>query len=125
MLKYIRAHPVARVTVAGGIGKITKLAQGRLDLHSKRGSVDLQALATVAAGLGAGDGVVQGIRGANTAAEAFAVAAGLGLGDAVAAQAVRVAAEVLDTLDSTMEVLIFDSNGALMGQAIHGRNLRR
>src|ERR1700720_860880 len=38
MLKYLRRHPVARVTIAGGVGKMTKLAQGLLDLHSKRGA---------------------------------------------------------------------------------------
>src|SRR5205807_396989 len=32
MLKYLRRHPVPRVTIAGGIGKMTKLAQGLLDL---------------------------------------------------------------------------------------------
>ena len=45
MLKYLRTHPVPRVTIAGGVGKMTKLAQGLLDLHSKRGSVDLVVLA--------------------------------------------------------------------------------
>ena len=45
MLKYLRAHPVPRVTIAGGVGKMTKLAQGLLDLHSRRGSVDLGVLA--------------------------------------------------------------------------------
>src|SRR6185437_7984115 len=49
MLKYLRSHPVPRVTIAGGVGKMTKLAQGLLDLHSKRGSVDLVALAKLAA----------------------------------------------------------------------------
>ncbi len=45
MLKYLSRHPVARVTIAGGVAKMTKLAQGMLDLHSKRGTVDLAALA--------------------------------------------------------------------------------
>ena len=45
MLKYLRRHPVPRVTIAGGFGKMTKLAQGLLDLHSKRGAVDNAALA--------------------------------------------------------------------------------
>ena len=44
MLKYVRAHPVPRVTIAGGVAKMSKLAQGLLDLHSKRGAVDLAAL---------------------------------------------------------------------------------
>src|SRR5260370_9297225 len=68
MLKYLRAHPVARVTVAGGVAKITKLAQGRLDLHSKRGAVALEALAGFAAGLGAATPMLQRIRAANTTA---------------------------------------------------------
>lgn len=42
MLKYLVKHPVPRVTIGGGIGKIAKLAQGEMDLHSKRGQVDLQ-----------------------------------------------------------------------------------
>ena len=37
MLKYLRRHPVPRVTIAGGVAKMTKLAQGLTDLHSKRG----------------------------------------------------------------------------------------
>ncbi len=46
MLKYIAAHPVPHVTVGGGIGKLTKLAQGAGDLHSGRSQVDFEALAT-------------------------------------------------------------------------------
>ena len=44
MLKYLRRHPVPRVTVAGGMAKMTKLGQGLLDLHSRRGEVDLNWL---------------------------------------------------------------------------------
>ena len=50
-LKYLRTHPVPRVTIAGGIAKITKLAQGMLDLHSARGRVELGALARRGAGV--------------------------------------------------------------------------
>ena len=45
MLKYLRRHPVPRVTIAGGFAKMTKLAQGLLDLHSRSGAVDLAWLA--------------------------------------------------------------------------------
>ncbi len=48
MLKYLAKHPVARVTIGGGIGKITKLAQGAVDLHSGRSQVDFAALALLA-----------------------------------------------------------------------------
>jgi len=45
MLKYIAAHPVGRVTLGGGLGKLTKFAQGAADLHSGRSQVDFAALA--------------------------------------------------------------------------------
>jgi cobalt-precorrin-5B (C1)-methyltransferase len=126
MLKYIRAHPVARVTVAGGIGKITKLAQGRLDLHSRRGSVDMNALAAVAARLGASETVVAAIVGANTAAGALALSDGLHLGNAVATAARDVAADALDRPDIEIEVLVFDADKRLVGEAAfapgHDRN---
>ena len=34
MLKYLKSHPTSRLTIGGGIGKLTKLAQGAMDLHS-------------------------------------------------------------------------------------------
>ncbi|MEJ2031293.1 MAG: cobalt-precorrin-5B (C(1))-methyltransferase [Maritimibacter sp.] len=45
MLKYLVKHPVKRVTIGGGIGKLTKLAQGEIDLHSGRSQVDFRRLA--------------------------------------------------------------------------------
>src|SRR5215467_8717682 len=72
MLKYLRTHPVPRVTIAGGVGKMTKLAQGLLDLHSKRGSVDLVWLAELAERAGGSCDLAAYILTANTAAEAFA-----------------------------------------------------
>src|SRR5207253_5935355 len=39
-LKYLRRHPMPRLTLAGGFAKIAKLAQGDLDLHSSRSRVD-------------------------------------------------------------------------------------
>ncbi|MEN8935613.1 MAG: cobalt-precorrin-5B (C(1))-methyltransferase [Planktotalea arctica] len=44
LLKYVARHPVPRITIGGGIGKMTKLAQGARDLHSGRSQVDLAAL---------------------------------------------------------------------------------
>ena len=45
LLKYLKRNPVARVTIAGGFAKMVKLAQGAIDLHSARGTVDFAALA--------------------------------------------------------------------------------
>jgi cobalt-precorrin-5B (C1)-methyltransferase len=111
MLKYLRRHPVERVSIAGGVAKMTKLAQGMLDLHSKRGAADMAALAALV-----GDAGLAGrVRGANTVAEAFALAPGLG--EAIAAGAWRVAAGVLDHPGIALEVVVFDREGRLMGRA--------
>jgi len=118
MLKYIRAHPVAKVTVAGGVAKMTKLAQGMLDVHSKRGAPDLEALADVAVRAGASENLAAQIRAANTVAEAFGVAAaeGVPIGDAIASAAWQTAAGALAGADVDLEVLVFDREGRLMGR---------
>src|SRR5579884_943168 len=51
-LKYLRRHPVPRLTLAGGFGKMAKLAAGHLDLHSARSEVDIAALADLLDELG-------------------------------------------------------------------------
>jgi cobalt-precorrin-5B (C1)-methyltransferase len=114
LLKYLRRHPVPRVSIAGGVAKMTKLAQGRLDLHSRHGLADLPALAAMVA-----DPALAGqIAGANTVAEAFAAATaeGVPLGDVVAQAAWRTAAEVLAGTDTALEIVLFDRTGTLMGR---------
>jgi cobalt-precorrin-5B (C1)-methyltransferase len=119
MLKYIRAHPLPRVTIAGGVAKMTKLAQGLLDLHSKRGAVDLAALAALADAAGGSAALQARIVAANTAAEAFALAQadGVALGDAVARAAREVAARVVEGKGVAVDVVVFDRDGALVGRA--------
>ena len=110
MLKYLRAHPVPRVTIAGGVAKMTKLAQGRLDLHSRRGSADMEALS-----FWAPESVRADIAAANTVAAAFALCPALG--DAVAQGGWRTAAGVLAGSGIELEVAVFDRNGTLQGRA--------
>src|SRR6266852_5490735 len=119
MLKYLRRHPIARVTIAGGVGKMTKLAQGLLDLHSKRGSVDLAALAGFAKAAGASEALVQRIMSSNTAAEAFghAAAANVILGDEVARVAQQTAMGVVEGRGIAIEIVLFDRDGRLVGHA--------
>jgi cobalt-precorrin-5B (C1)-methyltransferase len=122
-LKYLRRHPVERVTLAGGLAKITKLAQGRLDLHSKRGAVDAQALAALALALGATPEIAEAVAGANTTALAFTLAGAVPLAQAVAARAYAVAREVLGEAPIALDLLMFDREGRLM--AAHGAPLNR
>jgi len=119
MLKYLRRHPVPRVTIAGGVAKMTKLAQGLTDLHSKRGEVDLAALAKFVNDAGGGTDVERRILAANTAAQAFAVAhaAGIALGDRVAQAAQMTAAQVIAETEIAVEVTLFDRDQNLVGRA--------
>jgi cobalt-precorrin-5B (C1)-methyltransferase len=119
MLKYVRAHPLPRVTIAGGVAKMTKLAQGLLDLHSARGTVDLAALAEFAVAAGGGAALRARIMGSNTAAEAFAHAQanGIALGDTVAQAARKVAAGVVEGREIAIDTVLFDRDGRLVGRA--------
>ncbi len=118
MLKYLRDHPVARLTIGGGFAKMSKLAQGHLDLHSGRSQVDVDWLAELARQLGADDGTVEALCAAETAngALAIAVAAGLKLADSVATRARATALGVLSG-ETSVATLIFDRDGTLVGRA--------
>lgn len=118
-LKYVRKHPVPRVTIAGGVGKMTKLAQGLLDLHSKRGSVDLDVLARLAERAGGSTALSAHVRGSNMAAEAFgyAEAEGIPLGNEVARAARETASAVVVDQPVAIEVTVFDRQGRLVGRA--------
>ncbi len=116
MLKYLNAHPIPRLTIAGGFAKLTKLAQGHLDLHSARGQVDFAALAEMAAGLGATAACRDAIHGANTALEALNAASGLPLGQAVAGAARATALQSLSG-GIALDVLVIDRNGETIGHA--------
>ncbi|MGX9855680.1 cobalt-precorrin-5B (C(1))-methyltransferase [Limimaricola variabilis] len=111
MLKYLTKHPVPRVTIGGGIGKITKLAQGAVDLHSSRSQVDFAALAELAG--------VPGIAAANTALEASRLAPELGQRVAETALA-RVTERFGTAHDGSrirFDVVVIDRAGAILGRA--------
>jgi cobalt-precorrin-5B (C1)-methyltransferase len=119
MLKYLRRHPVPRVTIAGGIAKMTKLAQGFADLHSKRGAVDLAELANVAAAAGGSGELCERMIAANTTPQAFALAQaeGIALGDLVAQAAQETAADLVAGKPIAVEILVFDREQNLVGRA--------
>ncbi|MEE9545455.1 MAG: cobalt-precorrin-5B (C(1))-methyltransferase [Rhodospirillales bacterium] len=118
LFKYLRGHPVPRLTVAGGFAKMVKLAQGHLDLHSAKSKIDFRQLAGLLEGFEAPVEAVRRARAANTAVEVLEMARGLDLplGDMVAA---RVRDEALGHIGCTMAVdaVVFDRDGGLVGHA--------
>ncbi|HEX8769075.1 MAG TPA: cobalt-precorrin-5B (C(1))-methyltransferase, partial [Jatrophihabitans sp.] len=71
VLKYLKQHPVPRLTIAGGIGKLSKLADGHLDLHSGRSQVSTGSLAAMVRAAGGAPELVDAVRRATTALDAL------------------------------------------------------
>lgn len=108
LLKYLMKHPVPRVTIGGGIGKIAKLAQGEMDLHSKRSQVDKPYWA---AEMGDPD-----LMHCNTALEIY---------DRLGADfAARVAQKALEQVETrfggrgcAFDIVVIDRKGTIIGRA--------
>lgn len=111
LVKYLMAHPVPRLTVGGGIGKLTKLAQGAWDLHSRRSQVDMADLAARARAAGLPDPA-----GAATAGEALHCC-GPGLGQVVAEGAAAALRRRIGRAPIAVDVVVIDRGGQIVGQA--------
>lgn len=142
VLTYLRAHPVDRLTLCGGFAKLSKLADGHLDLHSGRSTVDVGFLAGLVAASGAAGPAAGAIAdaggnavakvGADRAPAAVAEvgrtttalgaleaarAHGVPLGDLVAAAAREQALRVLAGAPVAVEVICLDRAGAVVGRS--------
>ena len=122
LLKYLRDHPLPRLTIAGGFAKICKLAQGALDLHSGRSQVDLAFLADLAGRSGATEILKVEIQGVNTAAEALALASkeDIDLAGPIATKAAAVALEVVGGAPIDIDVLIVRRDGSIVADTAPG-----
>lgn len=110
MIKYMRRNPVPRLTIGGGIGKLTKLAQGAVDLHSGRSQVDFEKLAEWA-----GD---PRVAQANTALEAYEIA-GAPLAQRVADLAATKAMDMFagGTAPDVLDIVVIDRAGTIIAKA--------
>lgn len=121
LLKYLRRHPAPKLTIAGGVAKLAKLAQGHLDLHSKRSSVDMKKLADAAVTGGCANDLADAIRTANTAMEALELCrqANVPLADIIARQARETAMASLAG-ETEIGVIVYDRSGTRVGTSDHG-----
>ena len=108
LLKYLKVHPLPRLTIAGGFGKLTKLAQGAMDLHSSRSQIDFAELALLADN--------DKVAAANTAMQALEIA-GPALAEKVAARARQSALSVLNGAPVEVDVLIISRDGKPVASA--------
>ncbi|WP_051823126.1 cobalt-precorrin-5B (C(1))-methyltransferase [Streptomyces sp. NRRL S-1448] len=119
VLKYVRRHPVDRLTICGGFAKLSKLAAGHLDLHSARSQVDKGFLAELARQGGADEALAEAVAAANTGLGALQLctAAGVPLGDLVAARARDESLAVLRGAPVAVDVICIDRAGLVVGRA--------
>ncbi len=108
LVKYLRRHPVERLTVGGGIAKLTKLAQGAVDLHSGRSRVDFDQLADWL-----GDGQVARM---NTVLEAYEKH-GETLTNLVALKGLERLRALLDGAPVRADLVLVDRQGRIVGRA--------
>ncbi len=118
VLKYLRNHPIDKLTIAGGFAKLSKLAQGALDLHSSRSQVDKNFLWEVAKQAGAPDTLKEPILSANTALEVLELTQRLNLDLAplIAEKAKETALETLKGAPVAVEIIITDRKGHILAR---------
>ncbi|MBA70466.1 MAG: cobalt-precorrin-5B (C(1))-methyltransferase [Rhizobiales bacterium] len=117
LLKYLRQHPLPRLTIAGGFAKLTKLAQGAVDLHSGRSQVDMEWLAEKA-GPSLNQSVRDRILSANTALEVLEMTQqeGIDLPAIVVAGARRTALDTLRSAPVEVDILVTDRKGNILAR---------
>lgn len=109
---------LTKLSICGGFGKISKLAQQHLDLNCRASNIDLAALAETARVLGADDALVDTMTQANTSVEALAFAQKerLPLADAVCQQALAFSRHYIPT-HIELEVWAINRKGEFVGFA--------
>jgi cobalt-precorrin-5B (C1)-methyltransferase len=117
-----------KLSICGGFGKMTKLAQGHLDLHSKASSIDLDFLAEQVAELCVDKEIVSvelvaQVKAANTSIEVLKLcqqhdlALGQELGNKICQQALAVARKIVpDNIE--LEVWAINRQSLIVGKAI-------
>jgi cobalt-precorrin-5B (C1)-methyltransferase len=78
-LKHAARRGIARVVIVGMIGKLSKMANGKMQTHAAGSEVNMDLLAGFAAELGAAPEIVEEIRRANTARHVLELCAREGL----------------------------------------------
>ncbi|WP_250656025.1 cobalt-precorrin-5B (C(1))-methyltransferase [Alkalimarinus coralli] len=118
VLKHIKHAPVAKLSLIGGFGKFSKLANGHMDLHSRASNIDLEELADKAALGGADEPLCKQIKVCNTSLQALKLCQqhSIPLGNIICEQARSVAAKLIPNRVQ-VEVWAVDKQGDVVGHA--------
>ena len=118
VFKHLKKNPVETLTICGGFGKMTKLANGHLDLNSRASSIDFNDLAELAERLGASQMLKEKILKANTSIEALDLCEqeNIHLANSVCERALANARAAVPESVS-LEVLAINRQAKVIGQA--------
>ena len=119
LLKYLRRNPVERLTIGGGFAKLSKLAQGHMDLHSGRSQVDFDWMAEQLATIDGGEALVAHARGANSALDILQAcqAANLDIAGHIARLAQQSALDILRGAPVALDIVVVSRSGHLLAQS--------
>jgi cobalt-precorrin-5B (C1)-methyltransferase len=117
-LRHCARRKIERAVVVGMIGKLSKMANGKMQTHAAGSEVNLELLAEFAAELGATAEILTEIRGANTARHVLEVCAREGL-TGIAALICRKVVEhgSRHAPGLAIEAVLVDFDGKVLGRA--------
>ena len=124
-VKHCARRSARRAVIVGMIGKLSKMADGRMMTHAAGSEVNMDLLASIAKDLGAKGATVDEIRAANTARHVLELAAREGIEGLCSAICARVVAHLTKHVDGTsgardafaIEAILVDFTGAVLGRA--------
>ncbi|MCF6327967.1 MAG: cobalt-precorrin-5B (C(1))-methyltransferase [Devosiaceae bacterium] len=124
MLKYLRRHPVKRISIAGGFAKISKLANGAMDLHSARSQVDIDWLCQMLDQSGADEKTITQALKANSANEilqisqrAKSISGKINLAAIIANKGAQNARKILQRDEIGVDIIIVDRDKKIIANS--------
>ncbi len=109
---------IKKLSICGGFGKVSKLAQGHMDLNSRASAIDFDFLVAMAKTCGADEQLCQKVYASNTSIEALkhCQKSNIDLALALCRQALTVAEKIVPK-SIEVEVMAIDRHGKIVGSA--------
>jgi cobalt-precorrin-5B (C1)-methyltransferase len=117
-LKHAARRGAARATIVGMMGKLSKMADGRMQTHAAGSEVNMELLATLVGELGGSEDLQARVRAANTARHVLEMCAAEGLTTVTERVCRRVVDVATRHAGGTLPVraVLVDFGGALLGR---------
>jgi len=117
-LQHAKRQKATKVSMVSMIGKLSKIAQGKMMVHSKVTKIDFDFLAEIAARIGASDNLQAQIKSANTAAHVAELIQEAGLQEFFTEICNLACQEALRHIQKglTIEAILLEKDGSILGR---------